>query len=264
MDGFDRKRYYRSNAYNDRDEYRNRDRYDYEHGYPNDRYLRNEFERDYRQHEGYDRNRDMDRGYRAGRDYDRNLENNPYPSYRSHDYDRSSGYGEYSRRDQDRYTGRQPRQGDLRQGYGISSFGGTSDRYNTLNSDQREGNLQEDQPYYSGGRERGSNTDYSSGMGESFPNSNRGVPNYDTGNYGQSIGTGMGSTYGGKNYGGGTGYMSGHRGGTLGRGSYGTSSGNLGGYGSMGNGTYGGRGGVQGEASHNSNRGSTELGGRNY
>ncbi|MFD2247388.1 hypothetical protein [Pontibacter ruber] len=175
-------------------------------------------------------------------------------TYHSPGYTRDMNYDES-------FRGSNRTMGDIRQGYGISSFDGISDRYNTLNRDQRGGNMQEDQAYY--GESRYSSTGYGSGMGESFPNSNRGVPNYGLQTFADNYGTGMGSSYGGANYGGGTGYISGNRGGSSGNYTYGTSSGNYGGYGSMGGGTYGGGmgSGFGGSSSHNSDRGTTDLGG---
>lgn len=273
---------------------RTRDRYDNDNfgsdyagyeGYSKDehyhsgRNITNEFERDYRNervHYNDSRNRfepdrtyhegDMGGAYEQRRREGGNLrgssgyqqsnwdQNRNYPDDLSRDRDRFSNYQD----DYRSYQGMQNRDraqgGNIRQGYGISDFEGTSDRYNTLNSNQNRDNFSTGTSNYAGSR-------YGSGMGESFPHSHGGVPDYGTRNYGANRGTGMGSTYGGSNYGGGTGYMSGHRGGSYGNSSYGTSSGNYGGYGSMGSSTYGGRGGIGGETSHNTNRGTSEFSG---
>lgn len=225
--------------------------------------MQRRFEAEYRERFDHDNRRDRNREP----DWDR------FRNYRSPDYDQQNRYGsaageqgdrrtynEHYRHDQDRYTERQPRLADVRQGYGISDFDGTSDRYNTLNSDRREAGMQGGQ-YYGGSEYERSSSRYGSGMGDSFPNSSRGIPNYSTRTFANDYGYGTGSSYGGKNFGGGTGYMSGHRGGSFGDSSYGTSSGNLGGYGTMGSGTYGGRSGTGGDSAHNSNRGTNELGG---
>ncbi len=77
-------------------------------------------------------------------------------------------------------------------------------------------------------------------MCDAFPGSHRDVPdtNYSHRNFLNDYATGMNSSYGGKNYGGGTRYAGGgHRGITLGNSSYGTTSGNYGGYGPMGGST---------------------------
>lgn len=195
------------------------------------------------------------------RDSNHNRERNRYSNYQD-DY-RSYQNIDDSNRYNDRYRSSNIEQGNMRQGYGISGYEGTSDRYNTLNSDRnREG---DNQNYYGRNQQSNYGSDrFNNGMGESFPGSNRGVPDatYGHGNYSQSEGTGMGSTYGGRNYGGGTGYTSGHRGGSFGNQNYGTSSGNYGGYGSTGSGSYGGRSGYGRDAtSHNSDRGTSELGG---
>jgi len=190
------------------------------------------------------------------RDHDRYSNRRALRNYQGMD----SGDQERDRGDWHRDRGLR---GNIRQGYGISSFEGTSDRYNTLESEHNRGGAGDNQAYYGGMRGGYSNSGFGSGMGESFPGSFRGVPDatYGLGNFADNYGTGMGSSYGGKNYSGGTGYMGGHRGGSFGRQSYGTSSGNYGGDGAMGSGTYGGRGGTGGDTSHNSNRGTSESGG---
>lgn len=263
--------------------------------YHSARNLKNEFERDfqrerrewdddrdqYRQNHSYDqggsRNNDNFRrdrlGYRNYSDSQRNdwdRERN-YSNNFSRDRDRFSDYQDDFRGDQGMYGGDRDRnqqtrsnidEGNIRRGYGISGYDGTSDRFNTLNSAQNRGGS-DDQVYYSGDRDGYRSSRFGGGTGNSFPSSNRGVPDttYGLGNFRDNYGTGLGSSYGGKNYGGGTGYMTGHRGGSFGNHSYGTSAGNYGGYGSMGGGTYGGRSGVNGNTSHNSNRGTTELSG---
>ncbi|GAB3202386.1 hypothetical protein ABID22_003894 [Pontibacter aydingkolensis] len=155
-----------------RDRYEN-DNYGREYGgyegYNNDehyhsaRNITNEFERDYRSersHHNDDRHRynpdrtyhegDMDGMYeqrrrerddfRANSGYQQNdwSQNRSYPESMSRDRDRFSNYqDDYRsyRSMQNRDRGQQQR-GNMRQGYGISDFGGTSDRYNTLSSSQ--------------------------------------------------------------------------------------------------------------------------------
>jgi hypothetical protein len=170
------------------------DRYDYEsddNTYPrNDehyhraRNLTNEFEQEYRSHHpgDYDRGRRDDSGYRSHADDRRQgWERNRY-STGSHDRDR--------RHDWDRG---QERSGSIRQGYGISDYEGTSDRYNTLNSDQNRWNDRSD---YSRSREGDRGSRFSGGMGDSSIHSDRGVPNYGSRNYQELQGTRLGSSYG--------------------------------------------------------------------
>ncbi len=155
--------------------------------------------------------------------------------------------------------------GNIRQGYGISSYDGTSDRFNTLNSEHRYGSNQDEQAYYSNDRDGYNRSQFGGGLGESGMHSDRGIPNYGIRSYPDRYGSGLGSSYGGTNYGAGTGYVGGHQGGTWGDNSYGTTSGNLGGYGPMGGSTYGSGRGSFGDtsSSQNSSRGSSELGGFN-
>lgn len=216
----------------------------------------------------YRRSHNARDGY-YNRTYQDNMDDQFVPNYRSYPQSEESNYyGRYNRsesryRSEDEPDRRQPpAYSDIRRGYGISDFEGTSDRYNTLSNDEQGNYWQGEQPYYSHNRDRIRTTGFGGSMGESFPHSHRGVPDYGNGNFAQGPGTGMGSSYGGKNYGEGTGYMSGHRGGNFGNNTYGSSSGNYGGYGSMGGGTYGGgRGSTRGDTSHNSNRSISELGG---
>lgn len=222
----------------------------------------------YRREEGgfRDHKDDYSQNQRNDRDGNRNYSNNF-----SRDRDRFSNYQDNFRGDQDidsssqNYdSGRnQELRGNIRQGYGISSFDGTSDRFNTLNSEDRKGTGQDEQAYYSGNRDGYRSSQFGGGMGDAFPGSHRGVPDatYGLRNFADDYGTGMGSSYGGKNYGGGTGYSEGHRGGTLGNSSYGTTAGNYGGYGPMGGSTYGGGRSSFGGSSHNTDRGTSELGG---
>ncbi|MBC3538750.1 hypothetical protein ACFSC6_20090 [Rufibacter sediminis] len=200
-------------------------------------------------------------------------------SYRHDQQDRRRPYQENYSQDQDRFgetyqqdfrhdptlpRGGQDddRLGNIRQGYGISSYDGTSDRFNTLNSEHRYGYRQDEQAYYSGDRDGYNRSQLGGGLGESGLHSDRGIPDYGTHSFQDPYGAGLGSTYGGTNYGGGTGYTGGHQGGTWGHNTYGTSSGNLIGYGPMGDSTYGsGQGSSGGTSSQNSGRGSGELGG---
>ena len=255
MERYDRDRYYRGGNNDDRYDYdnNNRNRYDrYDRFDSDDRAgheLKLQFERDYRNSDyrnnnsRYNQDDSYNQGYqRSGDRGDR------YGNSRSRFDDRDTSYAAD-------FRGNENNQGNIRQGYGISSFDGTSDRYNTLNSNQRDNNMQEEQPYYSGNRDHLRSTRYGGGVGDAFPNSNRGVPNYATRTFADDYGTGMGSTYGGKNYGAGTGYESGNKGGSFGNNMYGNSSGNYGGYGSMGGSTYGaGQSSSGGGSSHNSDR----------
>lgn len=280
----------RYSDFNDWNTYRNENRR-YEGYNRNDgRNVTNQFERDYQRERGHrngndsypsqyrpsedsryganDRYRGDDRSYGSRGVYQRHDrdQDSTYSDNFSRDRDRFSNYQNDFRGDQGmQYSGRDNRrmnsnidENSLRRGYGISSYGGTSDRYNTLNSDHNRG----------GGDDRGDRDGYRSsrfggGIGDAFPSSHRGIPDAtnDLGNFSDDYGSGLGSSYGGKNYGAGTGYMGGHRGGSSGNQSYGTSAGNYGGYGSMQSGTYGGRTGLGGNTSHNSDRGVTELGG---
>lgn len=241
--------------------HQNQDPYQHEPRYRNNRDMRNQFERDYRdRHDSsWERDQNRYRNYSSATDWNRNSNSNYYSPEQDQGYSRrdAGNYPKnYYRREEERPTGRRPSLGDIRRGYGISDFDGTSDRYDTLGSNQPEGNRQERQSAYGGrGSYKGSR---SGGMGEDFPHSNRGIPNYDTRSFADERGSGMGSSYGGKNFGGGTGYTSGNRGGSFGNKQYGTSSGNYGGYGSMGGGTLSSG---RGRTSHNSDRGTSELGG---
>lgn len=274
-DQFDRNDYGMYEGYNPQDEH-----------YHSARNLTNEFEQDYQREHGH-RNDDRDqyhpqRSYHEGNSmgdaYERRSRKTGSvrsdTSYDMIDQDRYRNYPDRLDRDRDRYSNYQDdyrsyqgmdrgrdremrsniSQGNLRQGYGISSFEGTSDRFNTLNRDDNRSG----ESYYEGSGDSNRRSRTGGGMGEAFPHSHGGVPDYGTGNYGRGTGTGMGSTYGGSNYGAGTGYMSGHRGSSFGSSSYGSSSGNYEGYGSMGSGTYGGRGGTGGDTSHNSDRGTRD------
>ncbi|KAA3437609.1 hypothetical protein [Rufibacter hautae] len=152
--------------------------------------------------------------------------------------------------------------GNIRQGYGISSYDGTSDRFNTLNSEHRYGDRQDEQPYYSGAQDEFRSAQFGSGLGDSGLHSDRGIPNYSTRSFQDPYGSGLGSSYGGTNYGGGTGYTGGHMGGTWGNNSYGSYSGNIGGYGSMNDSSYGsGMGSSGNTSSQNNGRSTRELGG---
>ncbi|MCC9168603.1 hypothetical protein [Pontibacter harenae] len=222
----ERYRYDRDRAYNGG--YDNERYNDYNHENRPGRELKREFERDFQNSRGYNRDGEAERN----QDYQDYQDRDRFDDYRSRDYDMEHNY-------YDNLRGDQGRLGDIRQGYGISSFDGTSDRYNTLNSMQRERNAQENQAYLSGRRDGFRSTRYGGGEGDADMHSNRGVPNYATRNFSDNYGTGMGSTYGGKNYGDGTGYMGGNMGGSHGHDSYGTSAGNYGGYGSLGSRAYG-------------------------
>lgn len=261
-DRYDRGGYNNENRYNnDNDNYRNR--YDREDRYDNDRdnrygdsdrydrfdrddrrgrELKQQFEREYR--------RDHNDNYSRNSDNDRFSDRDRSSDYRSRDYDMERNYYSSTRGDGANL-------GDVRQGYGISSFTGTSDRYNTLSDMERNRN-QREQGYgtgrlggYSGSRFGGANysahgdfggsSDYgsmsgsggnmdrltsSSGYGYSNSSgySDRGQPDYSTSNFENRYGAGMGDTYSGT-----TRYSDGNRGGS--GNSYGSSSGN-GGYGS--------------------------------
>lgn len=225
--------------------YERENRYSQERDNIPDRELRERFDREYRSR--FDRE-DQNR---RNQYQQRNEDADRFRNYRSHEDDsRGRGYA----RD---FRGGQPNQGELRRGYGISDYDGTSDRYNTLNNPDNDRGRSAGGTYYSGDRDGFTGTRFGGGVGESFPHTDRGVPNYGTRNFSDSRGTGMGSTYGGANYGGGTGYMSGHRGGSFGNTTFGNSAGNYGGFGSM-SGSGGSR---VDRTSHNSDRSSMEYGG---
>jgi hypothetical protein len=202
-----------------------------------------QFKREYQRH-----HQDEDRSDFGRNRYASDRDN--FQSYRSRDYDMERNYNDNTR-------GRQGDLGNIRQGYGISDFGGTSDRYNTVGDMQRERNAQQQQGYgsgrmsgYSGSRFGGSNysthgefggserygsmsggggniddyvssSGYGSGYGESSTHSDRGVPNYSMRSFNSDYGAGTNgsSTYGGKNYGGG------NNGGSMGSGTYGGGTG---------------------------------------
>ncbi len=211
-------------------------------------------------HEQYRRD-GFERGYYNNRNHEQESGPVHFRNYRSHHNDRD----QYRRTDyRDDYRSGNPElMGNIRQGYGISGYDGTSDRFNTLKSEHRMGDAQDEQPYYGGNRDGYRSSRFGGGPGEASAHSDRGIPNYGLHNFADSEGTGMGSSYGGSNYGPGTGYMSGNRGGSFGENSYGTNSGNYGGFGPMGGSSYGGGRSSYGDISHNSDRGATELGGFN-
>ncbi|WP_162053157.1 hypothetical protein [Pontibacter pamirensis] len=259
MERNDRDRYYRggynnenrndSDYDNNRNSYDRDNRYDYD---PNNRYDRNdrpgrelkqEFERDYRRQRN-DRYSDNDRFSGSDRTSD----------YRNRDYDMERNYYENTR-------GNRGELGDIRQGYGMSGFTGTSDRYDTMNDMERNRSAQNELGYgsgtiggYSGSRYGGSNysahgdfggsSNYgsmsgsggdmddlsnSSGYGSSSTSySDRGQPDYTARNFENRYGAGAGSTYGES-----AGNTRGYGSGNTERNSYGTSySGNAEGYGS--------------------------------
>ncbi|GAB3813097.1 hypothetical protein [Pontibacter rugosus] len=83
------------------------------------------------------RSRDMQQGF--GRDYrkhpsrdyrdDKGKYNRPYQyDYRQRGNNSNRGYTNNSWRTEDRFSGSQASTSDIRQGYGISSYDGTSDR----------------------------------------------------------------------------------------------------------------------------------------
>ena len=224
-----------------------RDRYDYDR----DRWHDNRYDQDRRGRFDFRMRDNFDRDYYNRRDYNRHEDDNRFRNYRSY------GEQERGRDDTSDFRGRQPSQGDLRRGYGISGYDGISDRFNTLNNPDNARDYGENNVYYGDNRGGFSSSSFGGGAGDSFPHSDRGVPNYGLRNFADNQGTGVGSSYGGTNYGGGTGYIGGHRGGSFGNTQYGSSSGNYGGFGSM----SGSRGSIGDRTSHNSNRGSTELGG---
>ncbi|RNI29201.1 hypothetical protein [Rufibacter latericius] len=218
----------------------------------------------YGQHQ-YDHHQERSYGNSTQYRTDRNG-HHPYQSNYSHDQDRfGQTYQDDFRNDPTLPRGGEDDDlmGNIRQGYGISSFDGISDRFNTLNSEQRYGSHQDEQAYYSGDRDGYNRSQFGGGLGESGLHSDRGIPNYGIRSYSERYGSGMGSSYGGTNYGGGQGYTGGHQGGTWGNNSYGTNSGNLTGYGPGGESTYGGGMGSTGDtsSSQNSSRGRNELGG---
>ncbi|WP_205502247.1 hypothetical protein [Rufibacter psychrotolerans] len=213
------------------------------------------------QNHGYHQPHDADRPYRRDQEG-----RHPYQHHHSRNQDQfGDTYQDNFRRDPTLPRGNEDEDlmGNIRQGYGISSYDGTSDRFNTLNSEHRYGAHQDEQAYYSGDRDGYQSTQFGSGLGDSGLHSDRGIPNYGIRSYPDRYGSGLGSSYGGTNYGAGRGYVGGHQGGTWGDNSYGSTSGNLGGYGPMGGSSYGGGRGSYGDtsSSQNSSRGDSELGG---
>ncbi|GAB3527922.1 hypothetical protein GCM10027443_04990 [Pontibacter brevis] len=232
MERNDRDRYY-TGGYSD-----NRYDYDYSNNNNRDRYDRYDDDRNDR-YNRYDRNDRYDREERPGRELKQQFEreyqshhNDRYADnarfgdrdssrdYRNRDYDMERNY--YSNTRGDRGT-----LGNVRQGYGISGFSGTSDRYDRINDMQRNRSAQNDQGYgsgtiggYSGSRYGGSNysahgdfggsSNYGSmsGSGGDMDNlsnssgygsssySDRGQPDYSTRNFEDRYGAGTGSTYG--------------------------------------------------------------------
>jgi len=291
---------------NDRNRYdqwgnSNTNRYDDSRYNREERGLKQQFERDYRSshHDNgnfyrdaaYERDNSNRRDDSGGRGHEsgRNNDSDRFRNYRSRDYDMEQNY--YGNTRGDRGT-----LGDVRQGYGISSFAGTSDRYNTASDRQRERNNQFEQGYgtgrmsgYSGSAFGGSNysangdfggssgygsmsgsggnmDDYVSssgyGGGGSSVHSDRGVPNYSMRSFGDGYGAGTGSTYGGKNFGGGEGYASGNGGGSFGNNIYGSYSGNNGSYAASGSGTSGSGGsGFSGNTNHGRYAANADRGG---
>ncbi|GHA55143.1 hypothetical protein [Pontibacter akesuensis] len=149
MERNERNRYYQQNDENrmDRDYDRN--------AYRNNYYGRGDND--------YGRDQDNRRWIQESREDFRergvlNNDNNRFQDYRSRDYDMERNYRDNTR-------GQQGRLGDIRQGYGISSFDQNSDRYGSgMNNMQRERNSQMHQGYgsgrmsgYSGSRFGGSN-----------------------------------------------------------------------------------------------------------
>ncbi|MCX2740288.1 hypothetical protein [Pontibacter anaerobius] len=143
--------------------------------------------------------------FRDRRDFDANR----FQNYRSRDYDMEDNY-------YDNTSNRRHDLGDIRQGYGISSFEGSSDRYDDMRGMQRERRAQQEQGYgsgrlsgYSGSRFGGANysahgefgggsgygsmsggggnmddsvssSGYGGGYGQESVHSNRGIPNYSS------------------------------------------------------------------------------------
>lgn len=136
--------------------------------YHSARNLTNEFEQDYQRHRGH-RNDDRDR-YRQDSSYHEGDMGGAYEQYRREDRgnrdqsdnqwvdrDRNRNYSGNFSRDRDRFNHyqddfrgdqginrrdreydsdrNQEQRGNIRQGYGISDYDGTSDRFNTLNRD---------------------------------------------------------------------------------------------------------------------------------
>ncbi len=157
--------------------YRNEDAQDHRA-----RNLTDQFEQEYQQHHRFDANnryRQQEQGGRLGSAYDQyrreeggfrdhgnynnsqNRRNNHdgnrnYSNNFSRDRDRYSTYQDNFRGEQrigrndqnDEHRSNQELRGNIRQGYGNSSFDSTSDRFNTLNSDDSKGTYQDEQAYY--------------------------------------------------------------------------------------------------------------------
>ena len=276
---------------------RERDRYDYGsyEDYRNDahyhsaRNLTDEFERDYRKshhdegggqynrvhsyHEGdmgdaYDRRSRGENSMWGNSDYRQNNrgQQRNYPENISRDHDRFGNYQDDYRnyRGMDRsdsMDNSRSLRGNVRQGYGISDHEGSSDRYNTLNSNQYSGGSENYRSDYSGSREERSSR-FGSGMGDSSIHSDRGTPNYSGSSFADDYGN-MNRGYGRRNDGGSSGYSGSNRGGSFGDQSYGASTGNYSGYGSRGSGSYSGRSGESTDRSNsprNYNRDSNDYG----
>lgn len=197
----DRDRYYQ-------DDYRDNNRQNFDDNDYRKKDLRRQFERQYRNSFGSDNSS----GYHSEsrNDYDRHYNNN---SYRSRDYEMEQDYYDNTR-------GNRGNLSNVRQGYGFTSFTGTSDRSNTLENMERERNAQREQGYLSGNRRDNRNYNYDDGPynesrrrssdsdfmnhREGFQNSgghsDRGVPDYSMRSFGEEYGAGVESSRGNRNY----------------------------------------------------------------
>ncbi|RAU82792.1 hypothetical protein [Pontibacter arcticus] len=253
---------------NDRYDNRNTNYSGYDGYNPNDDHyhsgqnLTNRFEQEYRREHGYgNRNQNSPiRSYHEGDGgdlYERLSRERSYGNQQDNQFRNSGGYSssnsyqnnardyqDNARSDRGMYNRDSNRSQELRgnigQGYGVSSFGGTSDRYNTLNSSQNRGGSEYNT--YDNRQSDSSNRNLSSGSnsGNLYPSSQTYGRNYAD-DYGESLGNTPGFT----SFGSGTNanYSQGSRGGSSsGNSSYGNPSGNYGGSGSMGNDSYTGRG----------------------
>ncbi len=227
----------------ERDQYDNRSGYgaydDYrgDSHYHSARNLTDEFEQEYRRergndsrpynqqrsyHEGdmgdaYERlSRERNRGGNADYDTDRRNQQSRYPENSNRQRDRYSNYQDDYRSFQDndrsnRFSDDRNTRGDVRRGYGISDYEGTSDRYNTLNRNDDRYDTDRGSYYNSGNTYSTGN--YSSGnQDDSYLHSDRGVPNYGTSSFADDYGSDLNRTYRDRNYNSGSDYESGQRG----------------------------------------------------
>ncbi|MER2998469.1 hypothetical protein [Pontibacter populi] len=241
-----------------------RDRYDYgsyddyrnDANYHSAQNLTDEFERHYRHemgqqyddrsqydrvhsyHEGnmgdaYERRQQSENNYRGNSDYRQNDQNWNNDRDRLSNY--RSNYNNYRGMDRnDTMDDNRNLRGNIREGYGVSDYEGTSDRYNTLNSNQYSSGRSNDRSYNSGSRDQDRGSRFSGAMGESGIHSDRGIPNYSNSSFEDDYGS-VGSNYGSRSYSSDSDYADRQRGDSFRNRNYGSAPGNYGGYGSSDN-----------------------------